>query len=193
MLIPILLTGLLSGATPNVGDTAPDFTVKDTEGKVYILSEMVKQGPVIVAFFPKAFTGGCTKELKAYTARHAEIEKLQGRVLAFSTDDAETLARFKADLKAPFPFIPDPEAKVVEAYDVKMPIATVSKRYTFVVGEGRKVLKVDSGGDAVDPSSAITSCSQAKPASPFAAPAAAKDAPPAAKAPAATPEAKSKQ
>ncbi|WP_342376250.1 redoxin domain-containing protein [Myxococcus stipitatus] len=192
MLIPLLLTGLLSGATPNVGDTAPDFTVKDTEGKVYILSEMVKQGPVIVAFFPKAFTSGCTKELKAYTARHAEIEKLQGRVLAFSTDDAETLARFKADLKAPFPFIPDPEGKVVESFDVKMPVATISKRYTFVVGEGRKVLKVDSGSDAVDPSSAITSCGQARPASPFAAPAATpKETPPAPKAPAA--EAKSKQ
>jgi|GEM_PF-110001 len=164
LLAPVLLAGLLVGAVPNVGDTAPDFTVKDTDGKVYILSELVKQGPVIVAFFPKAFTGGCTKELKAYTARHSDIEKLQGRVLAFSTDDAATLKRFKDELKAPFPFIPDPEGKVVEAYDVKMPLVTVSKRYTFVVGEGRKVLKVDSGGDAIDPSGAITSCTQGKPA-----------------------------
>ncbi|MCK8498441.1 peroxiredoxin [Myxococcus fulvus] len=171
MLAPILLAGLLSAAIPAVGDTAPDFTVKDTDGKVYILSEMVKQGPVIVAFFPKAFTGGCTKQLKAFTARHAEIEKLQGRVLAFSTDDAETLKRFKAELAAPFPFIPDPEGKVVESYDVKMPLVTVSKRYTFVVGEGRKVLKVDAGGDAIDPSGAITSCSQAQPAAKEPAPA----------------------
>ncbi|MCP3100154.1 redoxin domain-containing protein [Myxococcus sp. K15C18031901] len=168
MLAPVLVAGLLVGAIPQVGDTAPDFTVKDTDGKVYILSELVKQGPVIVAFFPKAFTRGCTKELKAYTARHAEIEQLQGRVLAFSTDDAPTLTRFKADLKAPFPFIPDPEGKVVDAYDVKMPLVTVSKRYTFVVGADRKVLKVDSGGDAVDPTGAITSCSQGKAAAPTA-------------------------
>jgi len=164
MLAPVLVAGLLAGAIPQVGDTAPDFTVKDTDGKVYILSELVKQGPVIVAFFPKAFTSGCTKELKAYTARHAEIERLQGRVLAFSTDDAPTLARFKAELKAPFPFIPDPEGKVVEAYDVKLPLVTVSKRYTFVVGADRKVLKVDEGSDAVDPSGAIASCSRGKPA-----------------------------
>jgi peroxiredoxin len=58
MLIPVLVAGLFSGAIPQAGDTAPDFTVTDTAGNSYTLSEMVKQGPVIVAFFPKAFTGG---------------------------------------------------------------------------------------------------------------------------------------
>jgi peroxiredoxin Q/BCP len=58
MLLPILVTGFFSSAVPQVGDTAPDFTVKDTDGKQYTLSELVKQGPVILAFFPKAFTPG---------------------------------------------------------------------------------------------------------------------------------------
>ena len=58
MLLPILVTGLFSSAVPQVGDTAPDFTVTDTDGKAHTLSEMVKTGPVIVAFFPKAFTPG---------------------------------------------------------------------------------------------------------------------------------------
>ena len=53
-----LLTGILAGAAPKAGDVAPDFTAKDTEGKSYTLSEMVKKGPVILAFFPKAFTPG---------------------------------------------------------------------------------------------------------------------------------------
>jgi len=53
-----LLTTLLMGAAPNAGDTAPDFTAKDTDGKSLTLSQMVKDGTVIVAFFPKAFTGG---------------------------------------------------------------------------------------------------------------------------------------
>ncbi len=53
-----LLTSLLLGAAPNVGDVAPDFTAKDTDGKSVTLSQMVKDGTVIVAFFPKAFTGG---------------------------------------------------------------------------------------------------------------------------------------
>ena len=58
MLIPTLVAGLLAGATPQVGDVAPDFTVEDTAGKSYTLSQMVREGPVILAFFPKAFTGG---------------------------------------------------------------------------------------------------------------------------------------
>ena len=57
MITPVLAS-LLLGATPKVGDLAPDFTVKDTEGKALTLSAMVKEGPVILAFFPKAFTGG---------------------------------------------------------------------------------------------------------------------------------------
>ncbi len=51
-------TGLLMSATPNVGDVAPDFTAKDSDGKSVTLSQLVKEGSVIVAFFPKAFTGG---------------------------------------------------------------------------------------------------------------------------------------
>lgn len=58
MLFPILVTGLFSGAVPQAGDTAPDFTVTDTDGRQHTLSELVTQGPVIVAFFPKAFTPG---------------------------------------------------------------------------------------------------------------------------------------
>jgi peroxiredoxin len=53
-----LLTGLLLGTIPNAGDVAPDFTVKDTDGNSLTLSQLVKDGAVIVAFFPKAFTGG---------------------------------------------------------------------------------------------------------------------------------------
>lgn len=51
-------------------------------------------------------------------------------------------------------------------YDVKMPIVNISKRYTFVVGEDRRILRVDSGGDAIDASSAIAVCSLRRPAKP---------------------------
>ena len=53
-----IAAALAVAATPKVGDVAPDFTAKDTDGKELKLSQMVKQGPVILAFFPKAFTGG---------------------------------------------------------------------------------------------------------------------------------------
>jgi thioredoxin-dependent peroxiredoxin len=158
MLNSMLVAGFLMGATPQVGEVAPDFTVKDTSGKSYTLSEMVKTGPVILAFFPKAFTGGCTKELTAYTERYADVQKLDGQLLAVSTDAPQDLVKFKESLKAPFAFVPDPDATLTSLYDVKMPVMNLANRYTFVIGEERKILKVDSGKDAIDPKAAIASC-----------------------------------
>jgi peroxiredoxin len=57
MMLTLLLTSLLS-AQPVVGDVAPDFTVKDVDGVELTLSALVERGPVVVAFFPKAFTPG---------------------------------------------------------------------------------------------------------------------------------------
>ena len=68
------------------------------------------------------------------------------------------MTRFKESLKAQFPFIPDPDAKLTNLYDVKTPVVSYANRYTFVIGEDRKVLKVESGKDAIDPNGAIASC-----------------------------------
>jgi thioredoxin-dependent peroxiredoxin len=80
-------------------------------------------------------------------------------------DDAETLKKFKESLKAQFPFVPDPEGKVVKAYDVKTPVVSFAQRYTFVIGEGRKILKVETGKDAIDPEGAVVACPLRKPGS----------------------------
>ena len=86
------------------------------------------------------------------------MEKNAARVLAVSMDDAETLKKFKAELKAPYSFIADPEGKIVALYDVKMPAMPIANRMSFVVGEDRKILKVQSGKDALDPAEAIAAC-----------------------------------
>jgi len=54
----MLASFLVLAATPTVGDVAPDFSVKDVDGKALSLSSLVERGPVVVAFYPKAFTGG---------------------------------------------------------------------------------------------------------------------------------------
>jgi peroxiredoxin len=80
-------------------------------------------------------------------------------------DTAEELKKFKESLKAPFAFIPDPEGKVVKHFDVKTPVVSFAQRYTFVIGEDRKILKVESGKDAIDPNGAIVACPLRKPGS----------------------------
>jgi peroxiredoxin len=73
-------------------------------------------------------------------------------------DNRETLAKFKEEVKAPFIFIPDPDGKVVKLYDVKSPEVSYAKRTSFVIGPDRKIVKVQSGAEAVDPTGAIEAC-----------------------------------
>lgn len=153
MLAP-LVAALLS-ATPAVGELAPDFTVKDIDGKELTLSKLVEQGPVIIAFFPKAFTGGCTKEMQSYRDRFAEVQKLKGHVIAVSMDDAATLVKWRAELKAPQTFVADPDGKLVKLFDAKMPVLSMAQRHTFVIGNGRKILEHTEGSDSIDPSKAV--------------------------------------
>jgi thioredoxin-dependent peroxiredoxin len=157
-MVPALALGLLA-AVPLVGQVAPDFTVTDVDGVSRHLQAMVEQGPVVLAFFPKAFTGGCTRELTAYRDRYADIEKHHGTVVAISADDAETSRKFRDSLKAPYPFVGDDKRELIAAYDVKMAVIGIARRVTFVVGPGRKVLFVQEGSEAVDPSAAVSACS----------------------------------
>lgn len=84
-------------------------------------------------------------------------------MIAVSGDDRETAKKFRDSLQAPFPFVSDTDGALMKAFDVKYPIITTAKRVTFVIGEKRKVLAIQEGGDAIDPSGVVTSCSLQKP------------------------------
>ena len=77
-------------------------------------------------------------------------------MLAVSMDDRETMARFKKELNAPFPFVADPEGKLAAMYGVKG--EKMAARKTFVIGEGRKVLAIEEGSAAIDPDESIAAC-----------------------------------
>ena len=83
-------------------------------------------------------------------------------MLAVSLDGADTLRKFRDSLKAPFHFVADPDGLLVKAFDVKG-LLGMSQRYTFVVGEGRKVEAVQSGSDAINPEGAVRACALRKP------------------------------
>src|SRR5438105_12869590 len=96
--------------------------------------------------------------MQAYRDRYAEIQKMNGRVLAVSTDDVATLKRWRDELKAPQTFVADPDGKLVRLFDTKMPVVSVASRRTFVIGNGRRVLEVQEGSDAIEPSRAVLAC-----------------------------------
>ncbi len=141
-----------------VGDAAPDFTLPDTEGHQVTLSALLREGPVVLFFFPKAFTPGCSKQSANFRDALPELERKGAHVLAISADDAATLKRFKEDRKAPYTFLADPEKKVIPKYAGLMPVVGLARRANYVVGQDGKVLSVVEGSAAVDPAATVGAC-----------------------------------
>lgn len=81
------------------------------------------------------------------------------RILAISTDKESRQAEFRAAIGAPFGFVADSKGELTRLFGVKTPLVTFARRFTFVIGKGRKILHVESGGSAIDPSSAAEACS----------------------------------
>jgi len=157
MTMPLL--AMLLGASPlKVGDKAPDFTLPDTEGSPVTLSRLLEKGPVIIAFYPKAFTPGCTQQNQNFRDHFPEVAAKGAQVVGVSVDDVATQKKFKAQYQLPFPLLSDEGGKVAEAYTGKIPVIGLAKRSNVVIGEDGKVVAIVEGGDAVDPTSAIASC-----------------------------------
>jgi peroxiredoxin Q/BCP len=152
------LLALVLAAGLKAGDKAPDFTLPDTEGKPVTLSQLLAKGPVILAFYPKAFTSGCTKQNSSFRDHYDEIARKGAQVFGISTDSVETQKRFKTEYKLPYPLLSDADGKVSKAYAGTIPVIGLSNRANFVIGEDGKIQKIVEGGDAVDPNSAIASC-----------------------------------
>ncbi len=153
-----LLAALLGAAPIKVGDRAPDFTLPDTDGVPVTLSKLLEKGPVILAFYPKAFTPGCTHQNQNFRDHFAEVTAKGAQVVGISVDGVDTQRKFKTQYALPFPLLSDEGGKISELYSGKMPLVGLAKRANVVIGEDGLVKAVVAGGDAVDPTSAIASC-----------------------------------
>jgi peroxiredoxin Q/BCP len=124
------------------GDPAPPFSLVGSDGKTHSLAEL-KGRPVVLAWFPKAFTQGCTIECKSMREAGDQIRQFDVAYFAASVDDAETNKKFAESLELDFPILSDPEKKVARAYGVVTPERQVAHRWTFYIGPDGKILSVD--------------------------------------------------
>lgn len=99
----------------DVGAKAPDFSLESDEGTVISLSSL-RGHPVVLYFYPKDETPGCTKEACDFRDAWAEVQALGARVLGVSKDSTASHRRFRQHHALPFPLLADPEGKVIEAY-----------------------------------------------------------------------------
>jgi thioredoxin-dependent peroxiredoxin len=119
-----------------VGDTAPDFAVPQPDGSTRSLSDY-RGRAVILFFFPKANTGGCTLETRGFVERYDAFQSAGFEVVGVSIDTPETQGRFAAKCGSRFPIVGDPHKEITGAYGV-LGIWGVAKRVTFLIdGEGR--------------------------------------------------------
>jgi peroxiredoxin len=126
----------------SAGDRAPDFTLYDSETNAFSLEEARQSGPVVLLFFPGAFTSVCTTELNTVGNDYGRYQDLGATVVGISTDSPFALAEFKKANDFPFRLLSDHDGEVSEAYGAKydndftpMKLSRVSKRSAFVVGE----------------------------------------------------------
>jgi peroxiredoxin Q/BCP len=102
---------------PKVGDQAPDFTLKNDAGEDVTLSSL-RGKPVILYWYPRDDTPGCTKEACSFRDAYGEFEQAGAVVLGVSTDDTKSHEKFKTKYSLPFPLLSDPEHQVAEQYGV---------------------------------------------------------------------------
>ncbi|TAK76826.1 MAG: thioredoxin-dependent thiol peroxidase [Dehalococcoidia bacterium] len=133
--------------TLEAGDRAPAFTLKDQEGRSHRLADY-RGKTVVLYFYPKDETAGCTKEACSFRDHHDEILATGAVVLGVSTDDAASHQKFAARHGLPFPLLVDAGAKVATAYGSWGDKVLYGKhsigmtRSTFIIGPDGRLTKV---------------------------------------------------
>jgi thioredoxin-dependent peroxiredoxin len=139
-----------------VGDTAPAFKLQASDGKTYSLADYKGKSAVVVAWFPKAFTRGCTIECKSLAEKGGLIKAYKAAYFMASVDpvDGEKgIKAFAESEKADFPLLSDPTKEVAAAYGVLNVERGFANRWTFYIGlDGRiahieKAVKPDTSAE----------------------------------------------
>ena len=134
-----------------VGAKAPDFTTTGAVGgkpfKVH-LAEQLKKGPVVLYFYPKAFTQGCTLEAHAFSDSIGDFKKAGAQVIGMSADDLPTLKKFSVEhCRSAFP-VATATPSTIKAYDVVLKQKPeLSDRTSYVIDRGGKIVFVHSDLD----------------------------------------------
>lgn len=144
-LLFVLALALFSNAAAalEVGDMAPDFRLPASDGKTYQLSDYRGKQAVVLAWFPKAYTYGCTIECKSLAENGDQIRQFDVTYFMASVDPLIENEGFAKETGADFPLLSDESKKVARSYDV-LGLLGVARRHTFYIGKDGRILKIDT-------------------------------------------------
>ena len=126
------------------GDTAPDFTLEAQDGRTVSLHDYRGSRNVVVYFYPKDFTMGCTTEAKTFGLNYDQVKDLDAEVIGISSDPADSHNRFASECGVKFPLLSDREGRVRALYGVKSSLGIFPERVTFVIDKQGVVRSVFS-------------------------------------------------
>src|SRR5882724_7645054 len=128
--------------TPKAGDKAPLVSGKDQDGNTWNLADLLGKKVVLLYFYPKDDTPGCTKEACALRDRIADLKKDNVEVVGVSFDSPESHQKFISKYTLNFPLLADTDGKIADAYGVKMADRNMARRVSFLIGLDGKIAHV---------------------------------------------------
>ena len=131
-----------TGLSLEVGDIAPDFSLQGSDGKTYSLEQYKGKQAIVIAWYPMAFTRGCTIECKSLAENGHLLKQFDISYFMASVDSLEKNTSFAESTKADFPLLSDPTKTTAKAYDV-LALYGFPKRHTIYIGKDAKILMVD--------------------------------------------------
>ena len=133
---------MVSRRTVGVGHTAPDFTLPDQNGENVRLKDLLKQGPVVLYFYPRDHTPGCTLEACAFRDAHTQFREAGATVVGVSDDSVRVHQSFASQHSLPFTLLSDETGMVRELYGVPRPLGIIPGRVTYVIEQDGTVRHV---------------------------------------------------
>lgn len=145
LLIAILGYRSYAGTSGNlmIDSDAPNFTLNDTKGNSHSLADY-RGKYLVLYFYPKNDTPGCTKEACHFRDDMAQLEKLGAKVVGVSVDSSESNGKFAEKYNLPFTLLADTDGKVAASYDAltNLLVIKIAKRHTFLIGPDGKIKKI---------------------------------------------------
>lgn len=128
------------------GTQAPEFESEMDDGQFFRLADLRGQKNVVLYFYPKDFTPGCTREACAFQENYGEVEKYDGMIVGVSADSLDSHRSFRERHNLGFPLIADPQKQLIQTYDAQGMLGLMTARVTYVIdkaGTIRSVIRHD--------------------------------------------------
>ena len=125
-----------------VGDTLPNFTAKDTNGTIFDSTNYIGKQPVVIYFYPKDNTPGCTAQACSFRDNYQVFKDLGAEVIGISADSVTSHLKFKSKFNLPFILLSDADKKLRKLFGVENSLIFLPGRETFVADKNGVILMI---------------------------------------------------